>query len=262
MNIKKICKKGIILFLLVFALLSTGCNDISTKTTNLNSFEWEEISGGIVITKYKGDEKTVVVPSIIDNKKVISVGTSFSGNVNLETLVLSDNITEITEDTCDLSNCDSLTSLTIPAELETTLSGNYTIEGLTHLDSVREINLPNVTGTIDIGDLPLSVEKINIPHISCIISPMDWYGFWSIEESPIGEVILPEEIPLYYREATYEYEGEKQGQSYAEKIYYEKPSDYDDHPSLYKAITEENKNDVFLSFFGTDTIVINNEKIS
>lgn len=66
-------------------------------------FDWENVDGGIKITKYKGSDVHVVVPDIIENKKVVSIGNTFDGNVVMESIVLPKYATKV-----DLTDCDSL----------------------------------------------------------------------------------------------------------------------------------------------------------
>jgi len=96
-----------VVLMLQVALMSS-CGEFETSA---KKFEYEEINGGIRITKYLGSDKKVIVPSIIENKKVIEItDTVFSGNVVLEKLTFPKAVENISDKT--LNECDSLKELT------------------------------------------------------------------------------------------------------------------------------------------------------
>lgn len=121
----------VVLILQVALMSSCGESETSAK-----KFEYEEINGGIRITKYLGSDKKVVVPSIIENKKVIEItDTVFSGNIIMQELSLPENISKVYSSY--LNNCDSLKKLT--------LMGKSYIELPDSLDSLETLNLYNCT---------------------------------------------------------------------------------------------------------------------
>lgn len=103
-------KKFFAISLIVLCFLSAfGCDksQSSANETNPKFFEYEEIDGGLKITKYVGESDVVVVPSIIDNKKVIALDKSvFSGNVTLKEVTLAESFTSFSISTFE--NCESL----------------------------------------------------------------------------------------------------------------------------------------------------------
>lgn len=100
-----------ILLTVVLTLQVVLMSSCSESETSAKKFEYEEINGGIKITKYIGNDKKVVVPSTIENKKVIQItDTVFSGNVVLEELTLPEEIGNLSSSF--FSGCDSLKELT------------------------------------------------------------------------------------------------------------------------------------------------------
>ena len=97
-----------IIMTLSFAACGNGTGSGNTASeTPAKYFEYEEVSGGLKITKYLGDSDVVVVPSVIDNKKVINIDVNvFSGNVALKEVTIPDTITRILFS--HFKNCDSL----------------------------------------------------------------------------------------------------------------------------------------------------------
>lgn len=95
------------LIIIIQGALFSSCND----TTNVKDFEYEEVSGGINITKYIGSATKVVVPSVIENKKVISINDNvFSGNIVLKEITLPESLNST--DFKLFKNCDSLEKIT------------------------------------------------------------------------------------------------------------------------------------------------------
>ena len=112
-------KKVIALLLALICLTFTfaGC-DTTEKPNNTGNvpspakdFEFEAGENGLTVTKYLGSEKKVVIPSVVDNKKVVGLKPEvFGGNIVIEEMVLSDYMTELFLD--HFSGCDNLKILT------------------------------------------------------------------------------------------------------------------------------------------------------
>lgn len=100
-------KKIVALFLSVLLLLSfVGCGGGSSANSP-KDFEYEEVSGGLKITKYVGKSNVVVIPSVIEDKKVVSMSSSaFSGNVKLKEITLPDTFTTVSFGYFE--NCEAL----------------------------------------------------------------------------------------------------------------------------------------------------------
>ncbi len=139
-----------ILIMLVLLLSSSGC--LSNETPS-SDFEYTKVSGGMEITKYTENSKNVVVPSVIDEQRVVSVGEAFSGNTALESITLSENITSL--EGKSFWGCDALKSLYAPGAVETsTLS----------LNSIEVLSIPKAE-TVCLYQLK-SAHKLREPNIS------------------------------------------------------------------------------------------------
>lgn len=119
---------------------SNGEDESKDDVTPVEDFEWEEVTGGIEITAYNGDDKRVVVPEVINNKKVVAISerpcSPFDGNVLIEELVLPKTINRV-----NITGCDNLRYLEMRTEeLETAYCTGWKIP-----ESVEELVLPNIT---------------------------------------------------------------------------------------------------------------------
>lgn len=105
------------------------------KPTPEDQFTFEAGEGGLIVTKYTGSAKKVIIPSIVENKKVVSLNADvFGGNIILEEIVLSEHMTYVDLD--DFGGCDNLTSVTYPAK---EIEGRDSL----YLESLVEIHFPN-----------------------------------------------------------------------------------------------------------------------
>lgn len=140
-------KKSISFITLLFLVLSllVGCNvesdELDPASPNpVSDFEYVvNKDGGITITKYVGTDKSVVIPSKIEEKDVTHIGydafyrteiesvlipdtviglfdSAFYGCEQLKTVILSDNLISIGEDA--FCECYSLTEIELPNSLE------------------------------------------------------------------------------------------------------------------------------------------------
>lgn len=69
----------------------------------------------VTLTAYKGREKNVIVPSIIDGYRVTGLKSVFKDNQTVETIILPDCLAYIFEDA--FSNCQHLRELLLPSSL-------------------------------------------------------------------------------------------------------------------------------------------------
>ena len=86
----------------------------TTKETSSDSFEYKvNDNGNITITKFKGSETKVVIPSKIDGKPVTCIDSwSFSGFTSLTSVTIPDSVTKIGDWVFEY--CTSLKTITIP----------------------------------------------------------------------------------------------------------------------------------------------------
>ena len=126
-----------------------------------SDFEFRDETNGVVITKYKGDDKTVSVPAIIKNKKVVGIEKNvFPGNVVLEEIVIPEYITSL--DFSHFENCDNLKSIICLGDIET-FGNEYPT-----LKSLKKIGLPAAKGGIDakVLDKYSSISMVDVRGVS------------------------------------------------------------------------------------------------
>ena len=93
--------------------------------------------GTIKITKYKGTDESIVIPSEIDGKKVTVIGSSaFYGFKSLKNIEIPDGITSI--ENYAFCQCWSITSLSVPESVTSIGTGAFRFCG-----DLKEIKLPS-----------------------------------------------------------------------------------------------------------------------
>ena len=99
--------------------------------------------GAVTITKYKGNNSDVIVPSMIDGHKVYSIWEyAFSGSSSLTSVIISDGINKIDE--CAFYECSLLKSVAIPDSVQCIESGVFA-----NCSSLRSITIPESVITIE-----------------------------------------------------------------------------------------------------------------
>lgn len=96
----------------------------------------------ITLTSYSVDEKEVVIPSEIEGRQVVGIGTAFRDNKNVEKIYIPDSVTSIGSSAFE--NCTSLTSVTIPDSV--TSIGD---EAFKNCNSLTSITIPG--GVMSVG---------------------------------------------------------------------------------------------------------------
>ena len=150
---------------LVLALSLAACGgnggngQTADKETPAKDFEWVEASGGIEITGYKGSSTTVVVPEIIENKKVVKIADSaFSGNVVIESVTLPEGVTNVST---AFINCDNLICLKAPGVNK--VDRNMFLR---RPQSLVELDFSNATAIEYLHLMDCSnLKKLNIPSV-------------------------------------------------------------------------------------------------
>lgn len=168
---QKICAIAIVASMLASSVLTglgtyVGTNinvnaaTSSSEETLASSFEYvENEDGGITITKFIGDETSVVIPSKIDGKVVMSIGNSaFSFCESLISVTIGNSVTSIGEQA--FWACESLNNVILGNSL---ISIDYGAFGYTN---ITDIVIPN--SVTSIGGSAFSfctnLEKIEIPN--------------------------------------------------------------------------------------------------
>lgn len=162
-----------------------GTQNQNKEPASEEEFLWTAGEGGIIILEYIGDDTEVIVPEIINNKKVVSIGNTFDGNVVITSLSLPSGVKEF-----KLSGCDSLKILTLNAE---EINGGD-IE-FSDMPVLEELNLVNAKEIYAISHLV--AKKLYAPVVTVIDNREKDAGFkyadpeWS---EHLEEVVLPDNL--------------------------------------------------------------------
>lgn len=155
------------------------------RETPVSEFEWEYVSGGVKITRYLGSDAQVIVPSVIDNKKVVDIGNTFEGNIVLESLTLPDSITVL--EGRPVEGCDALKVLRAPGVRE--------IEGSVYTKALEELYLPALR-TAELYSLDMdTLKKLDISGAESIYLAnrngveME-FTFPSLQEAVVSEKLV------------------------------------------------------------------------
>lgn len=169
-----------ILFFLVFGSNFTVKAEVLERDNIKLFYEYNE-DGTISITGYKGKAETVVIPSEIDGKKVTSVGgfyiLSYSDQMNLKHIVISEGITEIQENA--FKYCTNLQRVDIPSTVQTI--GSYAFSYCLNLEFV---SLPEGITVLKEGLFDKCgnrLENITIPSTVKVIEDNVFYECRSIK---------------------------------------------------------------------------------
>ena len=158
---------SIALVMLVIVLMLTGCTksrnnkngNASLKESPVSDFEYEIKNDVVVINKYIGKEKTVVIPNLIEEFEVASINIlAFGQNSKIEKVVFPDSVKYIWNRA--FADCSNLKEVAFSDELEF-----IGIEAFENCTSLKEINLPKNLKQIESRAFYncSSVTKISIP---------------------------------------------------------------------------------------------------
>ena len=125
----------------------------------------------VEISKYTGKNEDVIIPNIIDGKKVTSIGGyAFEDCTSLTSITIPNSVTSIGNGAFD--SCTSLTSITIPNSV--TSIGNGAFD---HCTSLKSITIPNSVTNIVNGAFEYceSLTSITIPNNVTSIGEQAFY---------------------------------------------------------------------------------------
>jgi len=130
-----LCLAFVFLFLLNIVSLSANAST--------GDYDYYDDNTGIVLTKYNGNDKEVVVPSEIDGTAIVKIEGTFYNNQSIEEVILPEGITIIGEQA--FYGCTNLKSVILPKS--TKIIDNYAFAYC----GIKEIVLPANTHYINEG---------------------------------------------------------------------------------------------------------------
>lgn len=206
-------KKSISFITLMFLMLSllVGCdvasNELDPASPNpVSDFEYEvNKDGGVTITKYVGTDKSVVIPSKIDEKDVTIIGlgafretkivsvfvpttvktlfnTSFAHCEKLEKVVLSEGLEQIYSGA--FSECSALSEVNIPSSVWL-LDTNVFKE----CKSLKAISIPG--GIKSIGESAFSFSGLEQVVFE---EGIEYIGYFAFVGTNLKEITLPDSV--------------------------------------------------------------------
>lgn len=132
-------------------------------------------SGGVV-TEYKGNDTSVVIPASVGSNAVTAIGAgAFSGNTSIKSVSIPSSVTQIGQEA--FADCTSLSSVSLPSSLKTIGIGAF--YGCTSLTSVA---IPDGTQTISDEAFAqcTSLQTVTIPASVTSISDDAFSGCGSV----------------------------------------------------------------------------------
>ncbi|MFS0559051.1 leucine-rich repeat domain-containing protein [Brevibacillus sp. 179-C9.3 HS] len=109
MNMPKrynVTRIGLLMLIILFAWLGT---DTKEATASESDYEYQEIAGGVEITKYVGTAKDIAIPDTLGGKGVIRIGNTAFRNKELTSVTIPDSVTNIGESAFESNQLESVT---------------------------------------------------------------------------------------------------------------------------------------------------------
>lgn len=133
-----------------------------------------------VLTKYRGTDTEIVVP-----EGVTQIGTTFSGNTTVTSIILPNSLLYIEENA--FSGCSALSKIVLPESLEYISENSFS-----GCSSLTEINLPDGLLTIPENAFKgcSSLPELTIPDTVLEIKPAAFYGCCKIKELVIPDSVV------------------------------------------------------------------------
>ncbi|MCR5105827.1 MAG: leucine-rich repeat domain-containing protein, partial [Eubacterium sp.] len=187
MNKKKtllIC--SVLLLGLIFAILSFQ----RVKADDVEEYVFENISGGVKITKYNGIKESVTIPSNLFGKKIIEIGdNAFKDNTLIKNLTIPDNIRTIGSGA--FAGCTGIESITIPVDVEYNTVRSEEIGKIPSFQGCSSVKKITYTKG-ETGIMPDRVDGNN--DNSGKYFKLDCLEFQNIENNTLKEVIFEEGV--------------------------------------------------------------------
>lgn len=140
-------KRCRIVYSILIILVAVLCCPVSKINGRATEKEWtySETEGGICITAYNGEDKEIVIPSIIDEKQVVAIGGHvFDENETITQVIIPESVTDIGR--YAFYGCVNLEKVELKEGLKTI--GGDTFSRCVRL---KEIRIPKSVEEIDCG---------------------------------------------------------------------------------------------------------------
>jgi len=113
---------------------------VDLASQNKSGFVYENMNGGIRILRYVGESTTVVIPTTIDGKKVLEIGSNaFAGQTQITKITLNSGLKTI--GSAAFKGCEGLTALVIPDTVTTLGDGNYNLGVFNNCENLESLTL-------------------------------------------------------------------------------------------------------------------------
>ena len=169
-------------FVVVFFAVLTMNLLVNAQTANpASDFEYDlDPEGvGVVIKKYKGKAKNVIIPSMIEDFPVIALKDGSFAKSDIVSVVIPDSVVYMWG---SFRSCKSLAKVTLPKGIE-----KIYVETFAFCSSLKEIVLPEGLKEIDTAAFPYSgLESISIPDSVSSIGSYAFNGCKALKSVVIG----------------------------------------------------------------------------
>ena len=141
-----------------------------TKAWTCGDYEYLDIAGGAVITKYKGNAAVLEIPDTLDGLKVTEIGLgTFADCSGVKSITLPSSITSIGDYL--FTNCSGLKSITIPESIMSIGDGAFggcsELESITIPSSVTNIGTYAFAGCSGLKSITIPPSVTNIEEGVC-----------------------------------------------------------------------------------------------
>lgn len=186
-------KKIITGLLIITILCTTLCSCSNTKTSPAEDFVYEFENGNTIITGYTGSELDIILPEEIDNRPVTSIANKAFKGYDLNSIVVSKNVTDIQEEA--FQDCTNLSSVTLPDGIQ-----NIGLNAFNNCSNLVYINLPDSIVNLDYGTFSSCTElkEITLPNNITTINSNTFS-----ECSSLSSVKFPEKLEIIGNNAFY-----------------------------------------------------------
>jgi hypothetical protein len=149
---------------------SYGIEKVDIDDYNHTQYEYNDITGGVIITKYLGTDQEIVVPDTLDGKTVLEIGEeAFYANTSLTEISFPESVVSI-GDSAFLA-CSNLIKLDLPNTM--TKIGDHAFRNCVRLTNLTFPNYVASIGSFAFADCR-SLNNVTIP---VSITSIPYYAF-------------------------------------------------------------------------------------